>query len=314
MNSTYYVVTIEDDLSEEEISALIQISSNDFNSSGYEEFSLNESEVDKILGKEAFCGGDLSDGLLNHLETEAGKRYKFFFIDELAKPSAESFRDYLKEIGGEKVSLVELEEEDWIETWKKHYSPIELNKFMILPVWEKDHETIKEKIIINPGMGFGTGTHETTRLCLEILEELYCENTFKTCLDFGSGSGILGIGFQKFCNGEVDYVDIDQRALDNNLENLKLNFLKELPISEFYLRDEFKLNKTYDLVFANILEHVLIEEFDLLRDSLVSGNTLIVSGILLEQRDNIINKFSTHFVLEKEKNEGDWAALSFRKI
>ncbi|MFT6068796.1 MAG: ribosomal protein L11 methyltransferase [Bacteriovoracaceae bacterium] len=313
MNPMYHVVIIEDDLSEEEVSALIQISSIDFNSSGYEEFSLSESEVDKILGKEAFCGGDLSDGLLNHLETEAGKKYKFFFIDESAKTNAEAFRDYLKEIGGEKISLIELEEEDWIESWKKHYSPIELNKFMILPVWEKQHETSKEKIIINPGMGFGTGTHETTRLCLELLEEHHSEATLKSCLDFGSGSGILGIGFQKFCNGEVDYVDIDQRALDNNLENLKLNFLKELPISEFYLREDFKLNKTYDLVFANILEHVLIEEFELLRDSLDSGNVLIVSGILLEQKENIINKFSTHFDLEKEKEEGDWAALSFRK-
>lgn len=314
MRSTYFVVTIEDDLSEQEISALIQISAKDFNSSGYEEFSLNEKEVDVILGKEAFCGGDLSEGLLNHLETEAGKTYKFFFIAESASDNALAFEKYLKEIGGERVSLKELEEEDWIESWKQHYSPIELNKFLILPVWEKNISTAKEKIIINPGMGFGTGTHETTRLCLELLEELNNECSFKTCLDFGSGSGILGIGFQKVCGGEVDFVDIDQRALDNNLENLKINFEKGSPPSYFYLRENFKLTKKYDLVFANILEHVLIEEFKLLRDSLDSGAKLIVSGILNEQIENISKTFSSDFILEKEKSEGDWAALSFKKI
>lgn len=313
MSSTYFVVILEDDLSDEEITSLVQISSNDFDSSGYEEFSLTEKEVDKILGKEAFCGGDLSDGLLNHLETEAGKKYKFFFIDESANEKALKFKEYLLEIGAEKVSLLEQKEEDWIENWKQHYSPIELNKFMILPVWEKNFETSKERIIINPGMGFGTGTHETTRLCLEILEELSLECSFKSCLDFGSGSGILGIGFQKICGGDVDYVDIDQRALDNNLENLKLNFTDKLPTSEFYLRDHFNLKKTYDLVFANILEHVLIEEFELLRDSLAIGAKLIVSGILVEQKENIISRFSSHFDLEKEKTEGDWAALSFKK-
>lgn len=313
MKTTYYVVTIEDELSDEELSALVQISSNDFHSSGYEEFSLNEKEVDKILGKEAFCGGDLSDGLLNHLETEAGKKFRFFFIDEKAKANANSFKDYLYEIGGEKITLNELEEENWIESWKQHYSPIELSEFMILPVWEKDIETTKEKIIINPGMGFGTGTHETTRLCLELLEDLNKENSFKTCLDFGSGSGILGIGFQKFCNGEVDYVDIDQRALDNNLENLKLNFTKNHPPSEFYLRENFSLTKSYDLVFANILEHVLIGEYELLRDSLERNSHLIVSGILIEQIENITNKFSSDFELQKKKTEGDWAALSFTK-
>jgi ribosomal protein L11 methyltransferase len=313
MSSTYYVVTIEDDLLEDEVSALIQISSKEFNSSGYEEFSLNEKEVDIILGKEAFCGGDLSDGLLNHLEKEAGKTYKFFFINESADSNALAFKEYLIGIGGERVGISELEEEDWIESWKQHYSPIELNKFMILPVWEINLSTDKEKIVINPGMGFGTGTHETTRLCLELLEELSNEQQLKTCLDFGSGSGILGIGFQKICSGEVDYVDIDQRALDNNLENLKINFENGLPQSQFYLRENFKLNKKYDLVFANILEHVLIEEFDLLRDSLKSGAKLIVSGILIDQISNINKKFSSDFILEKEKNEGEWAALSFKK-
>lgn len=312
----FYVVNIKDVLDQDDLDEIIRIAKEDYHSAGYEEFSLNEEEVDEILGNDAFCGGDLTDELMERLEKEAAKTFKLFFTGLKARENAEGYLNFLKEAGAKNIFLEEKAVEDWNESWKKHYRPIDLGRFVILPVWDADIEieSKKEKIIINPGMGFGTGTHETTRQCLlSLLEEISEGETFDNCLDFGSGSGILGIGFQKICNGDVDYVDIDSRALDNNKDNLNLNFPNKPLNSGFYLREEFKLEKKYDLVFANILEHVLILEFDLLKDSVKPGKILIVSGLLKEQKENILKKYNSEFELKGEKCEGDWLALTFRK-
>lgn len=316
MSDSFYVVIVEDGLSTDDLNEVIKISKERFECAGNEEFSLNEKEVDKILGNEAFCGGDLSDELMQKLELEAAKKLKFFFSGEAPKDNAEGFKAFLFEVGALKVKIEKYPIEDWNETWKKYYGPIDLGKIVVLPVWDKDIEikSTQEKIIINPGMGFGTGTHETTKLCLlSLVDELASGKTFSTCLDFGAGAGILGIGFLKFCEGKVDFVDIDESAIENNKDNVRLNFPSSEKEGSFYLRKEFNLNIKYDLVFANILEHVLLAELELLENSVAKEGVLIVSGILNEQKENILNAFEAEFLFIGDKSDGDWLAITFEK-
>lgn len=312
----FYVVQVKGDLDTNKLQEIIDRSKSDYSCDGHEEFSLSEEEVDEILGDDAFCGGDLTDDLMERLESEAQKTFKFYFTGNDSSSCAKSFKEYLTSLNISEVVIEENEDQDWNENWKKHYKPIYLDKFVILPVWdsEKELDSEKEKIVINPGMGFGTGTHETTRQCmLSLLDELKEGATLKNCLDFGSGSGILGIAFQKICGGPVDFVDIDQRALDNNKNNSDLNFIDKSPPSNYFLRKDYSPTQTYDLVFANILEHVLLEEFDLIAKTVTTGKTLIVSGLLKEQKESIVSKYSEDFSLKREKNEGDWLALTFIK-
>ncbi len=311
----YYIVTLDQNESLD-IQKIINVSQEEFKSDGYEEFSLNEEQVDEILGEDAFCGGDLTEELMERLETKASKKLKFYFSSSESKPHAQAFREYLIK-SHYSAELSEHEEEDWNESWKQHYEPILLDSFVVLPVWDKDSEIggDREKIIINPGMGFGTGTHETTRQCMLSLLELKGGNeNLLNCLDFGSGSGILGISYQKTFLGPVDFVDIDERAIENNKNNSELNFPNKDDQSNYFVRKDFTLKNEYDLVFANILEPVLLEEYETISESVKQGRYLIISGILNEQKNTIMNKYEPAFKLVSEKSEGEWMALTFKKI
>jgi len=313
----YFVLVLEEELETGDQEFVVNISRKEYNCIGNEEFSLNEEEVDKILGDEAFCGGDLSDELLAKLEKEACKKFKFYFSSKYARDDAENFEAFLIESGATKIHIEEIKKEDWNETWKQFYKPLNIGNFVILPVWESDKKIDKgmSKIIINPGMGFGTGTHETTKQCLLALQDqIEAGQVFKNCLDFGAGSGILGLAFQKLFNGEIDYVDIDDRALSNNKDNFNLNFPLSKKRPHFILRSDFRAQKKYDLVFANILEHVLIEELDLITACVKAKKILIISGLLFDQKMNILNKYKKNFNLLGEKRDGDWLALTFQKI
>ncbi len=162
-------------------------------------------------------------------------------------------------------------------------------------------------------MGFGTGEHDTTYLCLKLLDNIAEQLTDGgECLDFGCGSGILGIGAMKLKNMFVEYVDIDTAALDNCVQNLELNFYEnELNGQRLVIRDRF-IPKKYELVFANILQHVLISEKPVLLESLKENSFLILSGILNEQVENILENYSELSVVDVI-SRGDWSAILLRK-
>ena len=134
----------------------------------------------------------------------------------------------------------------------------------------------------------------------------------QTCLDFGCGSGILGIAAMKTKKMKTHFCDIDKSALDNCMQNIVLNFNGEdLTGTELFLRERY-VNKKYHLIFANILEHVLISEKSTLVDSLLPNGLVVMSGLLNHQVDSIIGIFTE---LEKISivSKGDWSAILFRK-
>lgn len=293
----------------------------DFNCDGIEEFSLEESRVDEILGERAYSGGDVPESLIDEVQEATTNQetftYKYFFYQENFEENAADFVFFIKENYSE-IPLFTAQKnfEDWNAEWKKFYAPIWISpQLEIIPEWLKEGRVKKSKhqIYIYPGMGFGTGTHETTFLCLRLYDQIsekIQENT--RCLDFGCGSGILGIAAIRSKKMKTHFCDIDKSALDNCVQNLILNFDGEdITGTELFLRDRH-MSKKYDVVFANILENVLILEKNLLLESLDKDAFLIVSGLLNHQVDKIINEYKELDKIDVV-SKGDWSAILFRK-
>ena len=287
-----------------------------FKAMGIEEFSLTEAEVDEILGERAYSGGDIPEMVIDEVEnTVLGRpaNYRFFFNTAL---EANAFKNVCQTRVLAEVQLEEQASQDWNAEWKKHYAPILVNhKFEIIPSWMTEYKTqASGHLFLYPGMGFGTGSHETTFLCLKLLTE-EVSTPFSHVLDFGSGSGILGLASLKLVpEAQVDFYDIDVEANKNCYQNAELNGLQDhafrLLIPE--VRDQLK--PQYDLVFANILESILLLEKSYLVDVTRPGGSLILSGLLKPQAEGIISIYSQLGMLLKRHHEkGDWAALYFIK-
>lgn len=292
-----------------------------FDADGIQEFAIDEARVDEILGERAYSGGDVPEEVIDEVSditTETNDfDYSFYFFNgDITR--GEGFSKTVVSLAGVESCEIEKQEySDWNAEWRKHYKPIDVKSdFKVIPEWfkEDNYKSDKENIYINPGMGFGTGEHETTFLCLSLFDDVKSDfDKESLCLDFGCGSGILGIGAMKKARMLVDFVDIDPRALDNCLTNLKLNFEEsELNGLRLISRDRFELSDKYKLVFANILEHVLISEKELLLDSLDSKGYLILSGILNHQVENIKAQYESLIYLD-HISKGDWSAIIFKK-
>jgi ribosomal protein L11 methyltransferase len=284
---------------------------------GIEEFSLDETQVDELLGDRSYSGGDLPLEVIDEVNNRVlanPSNYRFFFSSQ---KNADDFSDFTKSSILCEVQVEEHKSEDWNAEWKKHYSPIRVNENLeIVPSWETEYvPASKEKILIYPGMGFGTGSHETTFLCLKMLTEDVLGQEIKDILDFGSGSGILGLAAFKFYpDTRVDFFDIDPEANKNCYKNAEINHLTDKKFRLLLPEVKNTIQPNYDLVFANILESILMEEKNLILERLKIGSFLILSGLLKHQMSNIIQNYSSPQVkLIRQLEKGDWGALLFRK-
>lgn len=306
----------------DEISAFIL---NNFECDGVEDFNIDEPQVDEILGERSYSGGDLPLEILDEVEnthfnfkpTTNDLEIKYFFYGPESKERALICFEQLSNLDTvAEFNLNELDVQDWNQKWKESYQPIIISpKLEIIPSFFEDYESKSDfAIYIEPGMGFGTGSHETTFLCLKLF--LLIESQLNSILDFGCGSGILGIAAKKLIpSAKVDLYDIDQNALDNSKVNINLN---QMVSSDFRLllpEGREKLFPKYDLIFANILLPVLLEEADFFAKSLESDNYLIVSGILNEQVGDILDNetYKNDFEVIETLSKNDWSAILLRK-
>jgi len=305
----YLSVEVENSALEGELrDEVIFMACNEWGCCGVQEADLSEDAIDNLIGADAFCGGNLREDLLVSLECAYGEVTSFVFKNK-EHDGYESFVKFLQ-IKDIKYKVIKIKNNDWNEQWRKHYSPIEItSNFKILPSWQKNCDDL-ENVFIYPGMGFGTGDHSTTYLCLKLFEKYRTElNKNSKVLDLGCGSGILGISASKLLKlDDVVFCDIDKDALENCKQNIKLN---ELLIKDhnLILRKDLNINK-YDLVFANILLNVLEEELPLILSSVKKGGICIMSGILEEQLDRILGLYRELKIEEILIKDG-WAAILF---
>lgn len=210
-------------------------------------------------------------------------------------------------------------EQDWNAKWKASFTGIEVNeRLRVLPPWSEDWVKAKASgktkgiIAINPGAGFGTGTHETTQLCLMTLLELG-DLSGKTVLDFGSGSGILGIA-AALQGGQVTCVEIDPMANDNAHENAELNGVTGRVVITDIIPIELQAQKV-DVFVANILRPILLKFAPVIKACLKPNAELVLSGLIESDVDQVIQTYQeggSPFEFTKlAKNE--WRALRLRR-
>lgn len=213
-----------------------------------------------------------------------------------------------------------IKEDDYAHSWKQYYKPIKIGKVVIVPVWEEYEKSENEKILkIDPGMAFGTGSHETTSLCIETLQEYLKEGD--TLLDLGCGSGILSVTGLILGVKKVDAIDIDPNAVKVTLENASLNeYSGEITsVSGNILQSDEKIaqlikNKKYNVVIANIVADVIIKLSDFIKEYIKEEGYFITSGIITERAEETEEalKSSGLKVLEKREKKG-WVCFVCRK-
>jgi ribosomal protein L11 methyltransferase len=223
------------------------------------------------------------------------------------------------------ASYKQIADQNWMEAWKQHYRPILIGKrLVILPAWLDSPDPDRVAIKIDPGMAFGTGTHPTTQLCLELMEAYFIQSSIASrqlpiVIDVGCGSGILSIAAIKLGATSALGVDIDADSIVNARANAKTNGVgDELVLAvgsvQEVLDGTFAFRRA-PLVLANILAPVIIRLFEAgLADLVAADGTIILSGILQEQAQNVsVAAQARGLRLHERAQMGDWVALQLSR-
>ena len=215
-------------------------------------------------------------------------------------------------------------DQNWMEAWKERYHPIPIGKkLIIVPAWLESPDAGRVSIKIDPGMAFGTGTHPSTQLCLELIEDICdqipsAERASQAAIDVGCGSGILSIGALKLGMGFALGVDIDEASVRASRENADTNaiaperFAIGLGSVTEILEGKFQV-KQARLVLANILAPVIIRLFGMgLADLVAADGALVLAGILTDQAESVQTSAGQHGLRFVQKRQmEDWVALMF---
>lgn len=259
--------------------------------------------------------GELMDERLLHADRT--KVSVSLYVPEEKNPAdALAFlRDRFASLGISVTLNVEgLDEEDWAESWKQYYQPIKLGRVTIVPAWQSYIPVQGEVVVkMDPGMAFGTGTHETTRLVIALLDETLTAGT--RVLDIGTGSGILAICARKLGAASVAAYDIDPEAVKVAQDNFRENSCPEITagVSDL-LHGVSKENGLFDLCVANIVAGILTRMAPDLPAYLTPHGQVICSGIVAGQEPEVDAAMSrAGFTREKCLTENDWIALLYRK-
>lgn len=206
----------------------------------------------------------------------------------------------------------EIEGDDWVEVWKKHFRPLHIGKIVVVPEWidyqKKDGEV---EILLDSNMAFGTGEHETTSMCLEYLQEYLREGD--TCIDVGCGSGILGISAVKMGACTSYLTDIDPVAVESASHNaLKNGVLQRVTVALSNLLDDANIKG--DIVLANITAEILVLLAPSVPKNLKENGVLILSGILNDRVEKVKHAFAAvGLQVIAQRQKGEWCALVLKR-
>ena len=276
-----------------------------------EDYRFLEEEIDEIahidLIDEALKDKDRSKGVV-HIYLEPGENPSeavAFLQEQYAAAGIPT-----------ELTVIPCCNEDWQDNWKQFFKPTEVGqKLLIQPVWD-DVETVeatdgRKTLYLEPGLAFGTGTHETTRLCLQTLEETIKGG--ETVLDLGCGSGILSIAALLFGASKAEGVDIDELAVKTAVENGRRNGFEE-PVLTYHCGDMAKqVSGTFDIVVANIVADIIVLFCETARNFMKAGSVFIVSGILSTREQDVLDAFAANgFEVLSRKADGEWLCFTVR--
>lgn len=215
--------------------------------------------------------------------------------------------------GSGTINCCEIQDEDWANNWKQYFHPEKIGeRIVVKPSWE-EYTPINDEIVIeiDPGMAFGTGTHATTSMCIQLLEE-YIKPDMKV-FDVGTGSGILAITAAKLGAGEIKATDYDPVAVDVARENIEKNH--ENGHIAIFQSDLLKnITGKADFIIANIIADIIIRMFDDVDTKLNPHGTILTSGIIADRIPEVIAKAEQQgFVVDKMNEKAGWATIIFRR-
>lgn len=214
------------------------------------------------------------------------------------------------DIGLNKVSISEVNEEEWATAWKKYYHPVKISeRFTIVPTWEEYTPVSSDELIIelDPGMAFGTGTHPTTVMCIQALERTVKPGDY--VVDVGTGSGVLSIAAAMLDAEKVTALDLDEVAVQSAKINVKLNKVHEkIDVFQNNLLDG--VESKADIVVANILAEVIMRFTDDVASAVKQGGYFIASGIIQQKKQDVRDKISeAGFEIMEVMQMEDWIAI-----
>ena len=265
--------------------------------------------------------------ILPKVEVDDGVAYLNFYLEEVDEELLRNIAIELQQarayvdVGDCTIESSETEDIDWINNWKQYFHQFYIDEVLITPSWEPVQEVDKEKLVvqIDPGTAFGTGLHETTRLCVRQLKKYVKQGD--EVLDVGCGSGILGMLALKFGARYVVGTDLDPCAIEATHENMKRNDIATTDyevmignvIDDIAVQDKVGYNR-YDLVLANILAEVLMPLTPVILRTLKAGGIYITSGIIAEKESVITQMIQAEGLeLLEVTREGEWVSVTARK-
>jgi ribosomal protein L11 methyltransferase len=282
--------------------------------------------VADVLARFAYSGVMMEQGVRYNDEEDAGTPTgpitvrAYLEVDEHIEEKRQKLEESLYYLGMIQPlpapTYKQIADQNWMEAWKQHYKPILIGeRLVIIPAWMESPDPGRVAIRIDPGMAFGTGTHPTTQLCLELMEKEFRNHPPSRAIDVGCGSGILSIAAIRLGAHTVLGVDIDAGSVKNSRENADANLVGDEFILGVGSVDEIRKGQfAFDrapLVVANILAPVIVRLFDGgLADLIDSHGSIILSGILEDQAERVIEAGRAKgLVLRERRQMGDWVAL-----
>ncbi|MGD6876533.1 50S ribosomal protein L11 methyltransferase [Bacillus infantis] len=230
-------------------------------------------------------------------------------VDEI-KEAINGLILYNIDVGLNKVTISEVNEEEWATAWKKYYNPVKISeRFTIVPTWEDYTPVSSDELIIelDPGMAFGTGTHPTTVMCIQALERTVAKGD--RVVDVGTGSGVLSIAAAMLGAEKVEALDLDEVAVKSARLNIKLNKVHEtVSVSQNNLLNG--VQEGADVVVANILAEVILRFTDDVAKTVKKGGRFIASGIIQQKKQQVKEAIiEAGFEIEEILQMEDWVAI-----
>lgn len=268
-----------------------------------EDYSMLEDEVEEIahidLIDEDLLSKDRTKGIVHiYISPEDNPVEAIAFLKERYTQANIPFE----------IASSGCEEQDWLNNWKQYFNPIEVGeKILIRPTWREKYDP-KDRVVLNldPGLAFGTGTHETTRLCLQAVEKYTTPQT--TMLDVGCGSGILAVAALLLGAKSAVGVDIDEMAVKTAKENAQLNGVED-KFSVLAGNLTEKVEGKYNVVAANIVADAIIMLSKDIKKFMYDDSVYIMSGIIDTRVDDVLNAISDTFEVKEKLLENGWCCL-----
>ena len=289
---------------------------------------MNWKEVNVEVDKESFEAvanimNELGSNGLVFDESENRVKLTAYYNDdenfplllETLKKRIHELTDYALNAGETVIIVQERKDEDWTTNWHKFFKPLEIGeKFIIAPSWENPEEKERKIIRIDPGMAFGIGSHETTRLCIEQMEKHIGGNLQgKRMLDIGTGTGILAIAAAHLGIEDIVAVDIDPVAVEAARENIRINQVGDkVEVLQGDMTENVR--GSFSIITANLIHNLVIKLLPSLPPFLEEDAITILSGIIMKKRDLVLSKiYELGFELIDEQVLNDWVAFVVKR-